>query len=36
MPGAVARAGLARALLSPEALAEQILAAAGGKTGAVA
>ncbi|MBL6454792.1 chemotaxis-specific protein-glutamate methyltransferase CheB [Belnapia sp. T6] len=29
MPGAVARAGLPRALLPPEALAEQILAAAG-------
>ncbi len=29
MPGAVARAGLARALLPPEALAEQILAATG-------
>lgn len=33
MPGAVARAGLAGALLPPEALAEQLLAAAAGRPG---
>ena len=33
MPGAVARAGLARALLPPEALAEQVLAAGAGRPG---
>jgi two-component system chemotaxis response regulator CheB len=36
MPGAVARAGLARALLPPEALAEQVLAATAGRAGAPA
>ncbi|MFC7689534.1 chemotaxis protein CheB [Paeniroseomonas aquatica] len=34
MPGAVARAGLARALLPPEGLAEQLLTAAGARPGA--
>jgi hypothetical protein len=36
MPGAVARAGLARSLLPPEGLAEQILAVAGTRAGAAA
>jgi two-component system, chemotaxis family, protein-glutamate methylesterase/glutaminase len=36
MPGAVARAGLARTLLPPEGLAEQILAVAGARAGAAA
>ncbi|MFC7543064.1 chemotaxis protein CheB [Siccirubricoccus deserti] len=36
MPGAVARAGLARALLPPEALAEQVLVATAGHAGALA
>ncbi|MBK1661593.1 hypothetical protein CKO45_25630 [Paracraurococcus ruber] len=36
MPGAVAKAGLARALLPPAALAEQVLALAGGRVGAMA
>jgi two-component system chemotaxis response regulator CheB len=36
MPGAVARAGLARALLPPEALAEQLLAAGAARQGVVA
>jgi two-component system chemotaxis response regulator CheB len=36
MPGAVARAGLARALLPPEALAEQRLALAGARPGPMA
>ncbi|MCB4821819.1 chemotaxis-specific protein-glutamate methyltransferase CheB [Roseicella aerolata] len=36
MPGAVAKAGLARALLPPAALAEQVLALATGRAGAVA
>ena len=33
MPGAVAKAGLARAELPPAALAEQVLAACAGRTG---
>jgi two-component system chemotaxis response regulator CheB len=36
MPGAVAKAGLARALLPPAALAEQVLAATAGRPGMVA
>jgi two-component system chemotaxis response regulator CheB len=36
MPGAVAKAGLARALLPPAALAEQVLAVCAGRTGAAA
>jgi two-component system chemotaxis response regulator CheB len=36
MPGAVARAGLARALLPPDALAEQVLAAVVSRAGALA
>jgi two-component system chemotaxis response regulator CheB len=36
MPGAVARAGLARALLPPESLAEQVLAATASRAGALA
>jgi two-component system chemotaxis response regulator CheB len=36
MPGAVARAGLARGLMPPEALAEQLLAAAAARQGVMA